>query len=75
VENIATDFYANYHRWRSDQPSVAWLWDETRRRHRENPDDPTVFHREPSLSDPAWIARIQQRIRATARHQAPFRPL
>lgn len=74
VENIATDLYANYHRWRPDKPSVTWLWDEVRRRQRENPADPGVFHREPSLSDPAWIARIQARIRATARHLGPYRP-
>lgn len=74
LENIATDFYANYHRWRPNL-SVTWLWDETRRRHRENPADPTVFHREPSLSDPVWIARIQERIRATVRHLGPYRPL
>ena len=78
VENIATDFYANYHRWRPDHPSVTWLWDETRRRQRENladpPGDPTVNFREPSLSDPAWIARIQERLRASVRHQAPFGP-
>jgi hopanoid biosynthesis associated RND transporter like protein HpnN len=75
VENIATDFYANYHRWRPDKPSVTWLWDETRRRHRENPADRTVWNREPSLSDPEWIARIQDRLRTTVRDQSPWRPL
>ena len=74
VENIATDFYANYHRWRPDRPSATWLWNETRRRHRENPADPTVNFREPSLSDPAWLARIQDRLRTTVRHQSPYRP-
>lgn len=74
VENIATDFYANYHRWRPEHPSVTWLWDETRRRQRENPADASVNLREPSLSDPVWIARIQERLRATVRHQAPFGP-
>ena len=74
VENIATDFYANYHRWRPDRPSVTWLFDETKRRHRDNPADPTVFLREPSLSDPAWRARIGDRLAATVRHQAPYRP-
>ncbi len=74
LENIATDLYANYHRWRPNL-SVTWLWDEVRRRQRENPADPTVFHREPSLSDPVWIARIQERIRATVRHLGPYRPL
>ena len=75
LENIATDFYANYHRWRPDQPSVTWLFDEARRRQRENPADPTVNLREPSLSDPAWLARIRERLVETVRHQAPYRPL
>ena len=73
VENIATDFYANYHRWRPDRP-VTWLFDEAKRRRRENPDDATVNLREPSLSDPAWLARIAERLGTTVRHHAPWRP-
>ena len=73
VENTATDFYANYHRWRPDRP-VTWMFDEAKRRRRENPADLTVNLREPSLSDPAWIARIQERLDATVRHHAPWRP-
>ena len=75
IENIATDFYANYHRWRPDRPSVTWLFDDTKRRQRENPADPTVNHRDPSLCDPAALAPILARLRATAAHQAPYRPL
>ena len=75
VENIATDFYANYHRWRPDRPSVTWLFDETKRRRREFPTDPTVNHRDPSLCDPAALAPILARLRATAAHQAQYRPL
>ncbi len=75
LENIATDFYANYHRYRPEQRSVTWLFDEVRRRQRENPADPSVNLREPSLSDPEWLARIRERLIATVRHQAPYRPL
>lgn len=75
VENIATDFYASYHRWRPDHPSVTWLFDETKRRYRENPADPTVNFRQPSLSDPVWHARIAARLRATVAQHAPHRPL
>jgi hypothetical protein len=50
------------------------MFDEARRRHRENPADRTVWHREPSLSDPEWIATIRARLRATVQDQAPFRP-
>ncbi len=73
VENIATDLYANYHRWRPDRP-VTWMFDEAKRRRRENPADLTVNLREPSLSDPAWLARIADRLGTTVRHHAPWRP-
>jgi hypothetical protein len=74
VENIATDFYSSYHRWHPDRP-VTWLFDEAKRRRRENPADPTVNIREPGLSDPAWIARIQARLHGAVRHHGPHRPL
>jgi hypothetical protein len=66
VENIATDFYSAYHRWTPERP-VNWEYLEVQRRYRENPADPTLFHRRPSLSDPAWIARIQARMAEHAR--------
>ncbi len=77
VENIATDFYSAYHRWTPDKP-VNWEYLEVQRRYRENPADPTLFHRQPSLSDPGWIARIAARMADHARvHRdlaAPGRP-
>ena len=74
TENLATDFYAPYHRWTPER-SVTWLFDQTKTRHRRNPDDPTVFHRQPSLSDPAWLATIEARLAEIARSQALHRPL
>ncbi len=74
IENIATDFYAPYHRWLPGKP-VTWLFDEARRRYRENPDDPAVRLREPSLSDPAWQARIDARLASHARIYGRYRPL
>lgn len=74
TENLATDFYAPYHRWMPGR-SVTWLFDHTKARHRRNPDDLTVFHRQPSLSDPAWLATIEARLTEIARSQAPYRPL
>jgi hypothetical protein len=73
-ENLATDFYAPYHRWTPDR-SVTWLFDQTKARHRRNPEDPTVFHRQPSLSDPAWLATVEARLEEIARSQALYRPL
>jgi hypothetical protein len=74
TENLATDFYASYHRWMPGR-SVTWLFDQTKTRHRQNPNDVTVFHRQPSLSDPAWLATIETRLTEIARSQAPYRPL
>ena len=61
VENIATDFYAPYHRWTPGKP-VTWLFDEARERRQKSPDDRSVFVRAPGLSDPVWIARVQARL-------------
>ncbi|MBX9702234.1 MAG: beta-galactosidase, partial [Acetobacteraceae bacterium] len=78
VENIATDFYSNYHRWEGPDRPVNWRYLELQRRYRENPRDPALFLREPSLSDPDWIARIRARLAAHARVHAaiaaPGRP-
>ena len=74
TENLATDFYAPYHRWTPGR-SVTWLFDQTKARQRRNPDDPTVFDRQPSLSDPAWLATIEARLAGIARSQALYRPL
>ena len=78
VENIATDFYSAYHRWRPNLP-VNWLFLEAQRRFRENPADPTVFHRDPGFDDPAWRRRIADRMAAHAKLHlalaAPGRPL
>ncbi len=73
-ENLATDFYAAYHRWHPDHP-VTWLFDTVRARHRAAPDDLSVFNRTPSLSDPAWLDRIRTRLETIVREQAPYRPL
>jgi hypothetical protein len=74
VENVATDFYAAYHRWRPDRP-VTFAFDVVQARHQADPSDRSVFVREPSLSDPVWLARIGARLAAHARALAPDRPL
>ena len=74
VGNIATDFYAAYHRWQPDHP-LTWLFDEAHARHRADPADRAAFMRRPSLSDPAWLGRIAARLRAHVRVLAPLRPL
>jgi hypothetical protein len=74
VENIATDFYAAYHRWQPGHP-VTWRFDALRARHRADPADPDVWRRDPGLADPAWRAAIAARLTAHAKALAPLHPL
>lgn len=74
VENIATDFYAPYHRWQQGRP-VTWQFDEIRRLHQANPSDPAGFIRTPSLSDPVWLERIRHRLATQVHIHGPYRPL
>ena len=74
LENIATDFYSAYHRYTQGK-SVNWLFDAARARHRADPSDPAVFVRTPSLSDPAWLEQIRQRLATVVRAEAPHHPL
>ncbi len=74
IENIATDFYAAYHRWQPGHP-VTWLFDEAKRRHRREPANIAAFIRTPSLADPAWLRRIARRLSQHVRAYAPYRPL
>ena len=66
VESIATDFYSAYHRYR---PGLPPNWSFRRARAARD------FVRDPSLSDPVWLARVQDRVRRTVRAYAPDRPL
>ena len=74
IENIATDFYASYHRWRPGKPVTA-LFDEARQRYRENPADPAARLREPSLSDPEWQLRVDARLARHVEVYGPYGPL
>lgn len=74
VENIATDFYAPYHRYTEGKP-VTWLFDAARARRQQALEDRGVFVRAPGLSDPAWLDAIRARLADVVRRQAPDRPL
>ncbi len=74
VENIATDFYAAYHRWVPNQP-VNWRFIEAQRAYRASPFDTAPFIRDPSLSDPVWMARVANRLEAHVRTMGPLHPL
>lgn len=72
IENIATDFYAPYHRWTPGHP-VTWRFDQAHAALAAG--DPTAFWRTPSLSDPEWLARIAARLRRHVRLFGPYHPL
>lgn len=74
VENIATDFYAPYHRYTPGKP-VTWLFDAAKERLRADPSDTGVFVREPGLSDPVWLAAIAERLTRVVGEQKADRPL
>ncbi|GIK98037.1 MAG: hypothetical protein BroJett029_22460 [Alphaproteobacteria bacterium] len=74
VENIATDFFSTYHRWHPDRPK-NWRFLEVKELYRQNPEDPRALQRDPSLSDPAWLAEIRERLAWTVGTYAPYRPL
>ena len=66
VENIATDFYAAYHRWQPGR-ALTWRFDAAHARHQADKTDLAAFIRLPSLSDPAAFAPIAARLRAHVR--------
>jgi Beta-galactosidase len=74
VENLATDFYSAYHRWSPPRP-VNWRFTEAQHRFQQNPDDETVFWRDPSFADPVWQKRIRDRLIATVQAEQRYRPL
>ena len=76
VENIASDFYAPYHRFQPDHPGQPnWLFDQARARYRADPADRAALRREPSLSDPTWQSRIRARLASHVRAYGPYQPL
>lgn len=74
VENIATDFYSPYHRLLPDRPK-NWKFLEAKRLYAKDSASSEPFKRDPSLSDPAWLTTIRERLIAAVRSNAPYRPL
>ena len=74
AENIATDFYSEYHRYRADRP-VNWSWLQAKELYRQNPESLEAFKRRPSFSDPVWVKKIHDRLVEAAKAQSPYRPL
>ncbi|MCL4784733.1 MAG: beta-galactosidase [Bryobacterales bacterium] len=74
AENIATDFYSEYHRYRNDRIQ-NWSYLQAKEQYRKNPASKEPFKRHPSLSDPAWLAKIHDRLVEAARKWSPYRPV
>jgi hypothetical protein len=72
IENIATDFYAAYHRYVAGQ-AINGAFVAAQARYRAG--EPSAFIREPGLSDPVWLDRIPERLGTVVRAEAPDRPL
>jgi hypothetical protein len=74
AENIATDFYSEYHRYFPDRRN-DWKFLAAREQFQKDRSSREPFKRHPSLSDPAWLSKIHDRLVETARFYAPYRPL
>src|SRR5277367_2312705 len=74
LENIATDFYSPYHRWSEGRP-VNWRFLAVEALHRQRPDDIAAFIRDPSLSDPDWLAKVHARLTRDVLALKGYRPL
>jgi len=73
-ENIATDFYAAYHHWFPDRPD-NWKFTQARELYQQDPTSLEAFKRHPSLSDLAWLQRVQDRAVECARINSSYRPV
>ncbi len=74
AENIATDFYSEYHRWFPDRP-VNWQFKAAKDLYKKDPSSKEAFKRHPSLTDPMWLKKIHDRLIECARINSPYRPL
>ena len=74
LENVATDLYAPYHRYRVGR-SVTAAFDEAKAEHAANPASLAPFERYPSLSDTNWLRKVSNRLTRLAREQATRKPL
>ena len=74
AENLATDFYSEYHRFFPDRP-VNWKFHAAKDLYKQDPSSKEAFKRHPSLSDAAWLEKIHDRLVTAAQKHSPYRPL
>jgi hypothetical protein len=73
AENIATDFYSEYHRYFPDRP-VNWRWRAAKEQFQKDPTGKEAFKRHPSLSDERWLKTIHDRLVETTKRLERYRP-
>lgn len=74
VENIATDFYAPYHRYTPGR-AVNWRFLAAQQQYRADPANDAALLRDPPLLDSVWRARVADRLTAVVSRQQTFHPL
>ena len=74
VENLATDFYSEYHRFRRDRP-YNWSLLQAKELYKRDPASKEGLKRHPSFSDPQWLSEIRERLARAARTYSPYRPI
>ena len=73
AENIATDFYSAYHHYYPDRPN-GWEFLQAKALYQKDPTSREAFKRHPSLSDPAWLKRVHDRLVEATTRLSPYRP-
>ncbi|MFN7935992.1 MAG: alpha-amylase family protein [Bryobacteraceae bacterium] len=73
AENMATDFYAEYHRYFPDRTN-SWKFNEVRELYKKDRTNKEPLKRRPSLQDPVWLTRIHDRLVDNTKYYSPYRP-
>ena len=74
AESLATEFYAEYHRYRPDRIQ-QWSWLQAKELLKKDLDSKEAFKRHPSFSDPAWLTAIHDRLVEITQRVSPYRPI
>jgi hypothetical protein len=72
-ENIGTDYYSEYHRFRPDRIQ-HWSFLQAKDLYAKDPSSKEAFKRHPSFWDPEWRAKIHDRLVEAAKRFSPYRP-
>ncbi|MEO6828648.1 MAG: beta-galactosidase [Acidobacteriaceae bacterium] len=72
-ENLASDYYSEYHRWRPDRDS-GWSFTQSKELYQKDPNSLEAFKRHPSFWDSYWREKIHDRLVRQAKLFSPYRP-